>query len=180
MANWTTSQDKILWGTTVYDQSGQTKFSGRHPATTRFCGARRRCRRSRGSRMTEERATSRADGARALRVYLQVVVAGGRARARARGDCGRPDAAAARLADARGPRDGGRVVPAELRVRLRKHLHRRHVLRHVGAAVRAGPATVSMAARLVHSWRRRKPYRQIAFNTAAPALSIWAGAQAFF
>jgi putative nucleotidyltransferase with HDIG domain len=44
-----------------------------------------------------------------------------------------------------------------------------------------GPVTVSMAAAgFFISWRRRKPYRQIAFNTAAPALSIWAGAQTFF
>jgi putative nucleotidyltransferase with HDIG domain len=44
-----------------------------------------------------------------------------------------------------------------------------------------GPATLAIAASgLIISYRRAKSYRQIAFNTAALALSMSAGAQAFF
>ena len=44
-----------------------------------------------------------------------------------------------------------------------------------------GPATISMAAfALVINWRRQKPFRQMVFNTVAPALSLWVGAQIFF
>jgi putative nucleotidyltransferase with HDIG domain len=44
-----------------------------------------------------------------------------------------------------------------------------------------GPATLSIAAGVFFfSVRRRKPARQIAFNTAALAVSMWAGSHAFF
>jgi putative nucleotidyltransferase with HDIG domain len=44
-----------------------------------------------------------------------------------------------------------------------------------------GPATVTMAVNtFLVSWRRNDPPRRLAFNTFAPALSIWAGARAFF
>jgi putative nucleotidyltransferase with HDIG domain len=44
-----------------------------------------------------------------------------------------------------------------------------------------GPATLTIAASsCLFSCRRRMPTKQIAFNTAATALSMWAGAQVFF
>jgi putative nucleotidyltransferase with HDIG domain len=44
-----------------------------------------------------------------------------------------------------------------------------------------GPATLSIAAGVFFfSVRRRKPVRQIAFNTAALAVSMWVGSHAFF
>jgi putative nucleotidyltransferase with HDIG domain len=44
-----------------------------------------------------------------------------------------------------------------------------------------GPATLAIAASgFVSSFRRRMPARQIAFNTAALAVSMWAGSHAFF
>src|ERR1700682_5852693 len=44
-----------------------------------------------------------------------------------------------------------------------------------------GPAAVTMAAStFLRSWRRNDPPRRLAFNTFAPALSIWAGSQGFF
>ena len=43
------------------------------------------------------------------------------------------------------------------------------------------PATIAVAVdSFVISWRRKQPWKRIAFNTAAPAVSMWAGAQAFF
>ena len=43
------------------------------------------------------------------------------------------------------------------------------------------PATIAVAVdSCVISWRRNYPWRRIAFNTAAPAVSMWAGAQTFF
>ncbi len=44
-----------------------------------------------------------------------------------------------------------------------------------------GPAALAIAAGgFIPSWRRRKPARQIAFNTAAPAISMWVASQTFF
>jgi putative nucleotidyltransferase with HDIG domain len=44
-----------------------------------------------------------------------------------------------------------------------------------------GPATVAVACdSLIISCRRRDPWTRVAFNTAAPALSLWVGAQACF
>src|SRR6185503_21366905 len=44
-----------------------------------------------------------------------------------------------------------------------------------------GPATLAIAAGgFVSSCRRRMPTRQIAFNTAALAVSMWVGSHAFF
>jgi putative nucleotidyltransferase with HDIG domain len=44
-----------------------------------------------------------------------------------------------------------------------------------------GPAALAIAAGgFIPSWRRRKPARQIAFNTAAPAISMWVATQTFF
>ena len=44
-----------------------------------------------------------------------------------------------------------------------------------------GPATIIVAiASGTVSWRRRHTWQRFAFNTAAPALSVWAGAQSFF
>jgi putative nucleotidyltransferase with HDIG domain len=44
-----------------------------------------------------------------------------------------------------------------------------------------GPATVAIAAdSFVISWRRRNPWPQVAFNSVAPAVSLWLGAQTFF
>ena len=43
-----------------------------------------------------------------------------------------------------------------------------------------GPAALAIAAGgLVSTWKRRAPLRQVAFNTAAPAISLWAAAQVF-
>jgi len=44
-----------------------------------------------------------------------------------------------------------------------------------------GPAALAIAAGgFIPSWRRRKPVRQIVFNTAAPAISMWVATQTFF
>jgi hypothetical protein len=44
-----------------------------------------------------------------------------------------------------------------------------------------GPAAVAVAAdSLIMSWRRHHEWEHIAFNAAAPAASIWAGAHVFF
>jgi putative nucleotidyltransferase with HDIG domain len=44
-----------------------------------------------------------------------------------------------------------------------------------------GPAAVSLAAdSFVLSWRKRHDWSRLAFNTVAPALSLWAGGGAFF
>jgi len=44
-----------------------------------------------------------------------------------------------------------------------------------------GPATLAIAAgAIVLSWRRQKPVRQTAFNTASLAVSMWVAAHAFF
>jgi putative nucleotidyltransferase with HDIG domain len=44
-----------------------------------------------------------------------------------------------------------------------------------------GPAALAIAAGgCVTSWRRGKPWRQVAFNTAAPAISLWTAALVFF
>src|SRR3989475_7102099 len=44
-----------------------------------------------------------------------------------------------------------------------------------------GPATIAVALNTgIVSYRRRHAWERIAFNTAAPALSMWVGAQAFF
>src|SRR6185503_19662517 len=44
-----------------------------------------------------------------------------------------------------------------------------------------GPAAVSLAAdSCVLSWRKGHGWTRLAFNTVAPALSLWIGAQAFF
>ena len=44
-----------------------------------------------------------------------------------------------------------------------------------------GPAALAIAAGgCVNTWRRKAPWRQLAFNTAAPAISIWIAAQVFF
>ena len=43
------------------------------------------------------------------------------------------------------------------------------------------PATIAVAVdSLLISWRRKQPWKRIVFNTAAPAVSMWAGAQAYF
>jgi len=44
-----------------------------------------------------------------------------------------------------------------------------------------GPATLAQAGHsLVYSLRRRRPLRQVAFNTAALGLSMWASAHTFY
>ncbi len=43
------------------------------------------------------------------------------------------------------------------------------------------PATIAVAVdSFLISWRRKQPWKRIVFNTAAPAVSMWAGAQAYF
>ena len=43
------------------------------------------------------------------------------------------------------------------------------------------PATIALAVdSCVYSWRGKQPWRRLLFNTAAPAVSMWAGAQTFF
>src|SRR5262245_38058875 len=44
-----------------------------------------------------------------------------------------------------------------------------------------GPAVLAIAAGgCVNTWRRRAPWRQIAFNTAAPAISLWVATLIFY
>ena len=53
----------------------------------------------------------------------------------------------------------------------------------IALALMFGPAPATIAVAVdscVMSWRRKQPWRRIVFNTAAPAVSMWAGAQTFF
>ena len=131
--------------------------------------------------MAEERSTSQESRVRALRVYLQVVVV-----------VGGLVLLHSAIAAARTPHPLGWLALAALAMVAGSfRLNFASVSANISIAdtffvtiallFGAGPAMLSMAvAGFFISWRRRKPYRQIAFNTAAPALSIWAGAHAFF
>ena len=53
----------------------------------------------------------------------------------------------------------------------------------IALALMFGPAPATIAVAVdscVMSWRRKQPWNRIVFNTAAPAVSMWAGAQTFF
>jgi putative nucleotidyltransferase with HDIG domain len=53
----------------------------------------------------------------------------------------------------------------------------------IALALMFGPAPATIAVAIdsfVISWRRKQPWKRIGFNTAAPAVSMWAGAHAFF
>ena len=53
----------------------------------------------------------------------------------------------------------------------------------IAMALMFGPAPATIAVAVdscVMSWRRKQPWTRIVFNTAAPAVSMWAGAQTFF
>jgi hypothetical protein len=131
--------------------------------------------------MTDDRGTSQESRARALRLYLHVIVgAGGLVLLHSA------------IAAARTPHPLGWLTLAALAMVAGSfRLNFASVSANISIAdtffmtsallFGPGPVTVSMAAAgFFISWRRRKPYRQSAFNTAAPALSIWAGAQTFF
>src|SRR5262249_34918459 len=53
----------------------------------------------------------------------------------------------------------------------------------ITSALLFGPSPVTIALALdsfIVSWRKKHPWRRIAFNTSAPALSMWLAARAFF
>jgi putative nucleotidyltransferase with HDIG domain len=53
----------------------------------------------------------------------------------------------------------------------------------IALALMFGPAPATIAVAVdscVMSWRRKQPWQRLVFNTAAPAVAMWAGAQTFF